>query len=187
MRFPRRRRRHPLSNQPLAPATTPSWKITALVALVMIVLALFGVGLAAAKPLLARNYWVSLVPVYGLLCTAEAWRRSRRSGERLVLRQILHWLGIAGAVALDFYIRGTGIETQVSSGLDALLLLALGCYLAGVHLDWTFIGVGLLLTLTLVIVAKATQHLWLLLVFGVLVIAVGFAARRFWGPADTST
>jgi hypothetical protein len=153
----------------------------------MIVLALFGVGLAAAKPLLARNYWVSLVPVYGLLCIAEAWRRSRRNGERLVLRQILHWLGIASAVALDFYIRGTGIETQVSSGLDALLLLALGCYLAGVHLDWTFVGVGLLLTLTLVIVAKATQYLWLLLVFGVVVIAVGFVARRFWGHADKPT
>jgi hypothetical protein len=149
----------------------------------MVVLALIGVGLAAAKPLAARNYWVSLVPIYGVLCVVEAWRRSHASGERLVLRQILHWLGIAGAVALDFYIRGTGIETQVSSGLDALLLLALGCFLAGVHLDWTFLGVGLLLTGTLVLVAKATQYLWLLLVFGVLALAIAFAVRRFWRPA----
>lgn len=166
-----------------AAATAGSWKVTAIVALAMVVLALFGVALAAAKPLVARNYWVSLVPVYGLLCIFEAWRRSRSSGERLVLRQILHWLGIAGAVALDFYIRGAGIETQVSSGLDALLLLSLGCYLAGVHLDWTFLGVGLLLTGTLVVVAKATQYLWLLLVLGLIGIAVAFVMRRFWRPA----
>lgn len=149
----------------------------------MIVLALIGVGLAAAKPLAARNYWVSLVPVYGVLCVVVAWRRSHAGGERLVLRQILHWLGIAGAVALDFYIRGTGIETQVTSGLDALLLLALGCFLAGVHLDWTFLGVGLLLTGTLVVVAKATQYLWLLLLFGIVALAIAFAVRRFWRPA----
>jgi len=71
----------------------------------MVVLALLGVGLAAVKPLLARNYWVSLVPIYGVLCVVTAWRRSQQSGERLVLRQVVHWLGIAGFVALDFSIR----------------------------------------------------------------------------------
>jgi hypothetical protein len=172
-----------LSAASSAPAGVAPWRITAGIALAMVVLALFGVGLAAAKPLAARNYWVSLVPVYGVLCIAEAWRKSRSGGERLVLRQVLHWMGIAGAVALDFYVRGTGIETQVSSGLDALLLLSLGCYLAGVHLDWTFLGVGLLLTGTLVIVAKATQYLWLLAGLGLLAIAVAFAVRRFWRPA----
>jgi hypothetical protein len=124
---------------------------------------------------------MSLVPVYGVLCVVTAWRRSHESGEKLVLRQVLHWLGIAGFVALDFYIRSTGVETQVSAGLNSLMLLALGCFLAGVHLDWSFVFVGLLLTLTMVLAAKADQYLWLLLVVGALAILLLFAARRFWG------
>ena len=173
-----------MSDQSLTPTGHPSWKTTVAVALVMVVLALLGVGLATAKPLLARNYWVSLVPIYGVLCVVTAWRRSQQSGERLVLRQALHWLGIAGFVALDFYIRGTGVETQVSAGLNSLMLLALGCFLAGVHLDWSFIFVGLLLTLTLVVAAKADQYLWVLFLAGALAIATLFAVRRFWGGAD---
>jgi len=163
-----------------APASTtarPSWRIAGWVAAIMVVLALIGVGLATADVGLARNYWVALVPIYGLLCAFTAWKHSR-SGDGLVLRQLLHWLAIAGAVALDFSIRGTGVETQLATGLDALLLLALGCLLAGVHLDWLFVPVGLLLALTLVLVAKADQYLWLLLVAAALPLAALLAWRR---------
>ena len=173
-----------MSDQPLTPTGRPSWKIAATIAMIMVVLALLGIGLATTKPQLARNYWVSLVPIYGVLCVVTAWRHSQQSGERLVLRQVLHWLAIAGFVALDFYIRGTGVETQVSAGLNSLMLLALGCLLAGVHLDWSFLFVGLLLTLTLFVVAKADQYLWLLFVAGALAIAALFAVHRIWGRAD---
>lgn len=156
-------------------------------ALIMVVLALIGIGLATTNPRLARNYWMSLVPIYGVLCVVTAWRRSQQVGERLVLRQVLHWLTIAGFVALDFTIRGTGVETQASAGLNALMLLALGCFLAGVHLDWSFMFVGALLTLTMFMAAKADQYLWLLLVAGALAIAALFAARRFWGDSSSST
>lgn len=150
----------------------------------MVVLALLGVGLATAQPLLARSYWVSLVPIYGALCIITAWRHSQEGGERLVLRQVLHWLAIAGFVALDFYIRGTGVESQVSAGFNALMLLALGCLLAGVHLDGSFLFVGLLLTLTLVVAAKADQYLWVLFIAGALTIAALIAVRRMRSDAE---
>jgi hypothetical protein len=155
----------------------PSWKVAGSAAAVMVVLALLGVGLATAELRFARDYWMALVPVYGLLCVFTAWKRAR-PGEQLVLRQLLHWAAIAGAVALDFSIRSTGVETQVASGLNALLLLALGCFLAGVHLDWLFVPVGLLLTLTLFLVAKADQYLWLLLVVAALPLAVWIVVKR---------
>ena len=163
----------------------PSWKIAGSAAAVMVVLALLGVGLATADVRFARDYWMALVPVYGLLCIFTAWKRAR-PGEQLVLRQLLHWAGIAGAVALDFSIRNTGLETQVASGLNALLLLALGCFLAGVHLDWLFVPVGLLLTLTLFLVAKADQYLWLLLVAAALPLAAWIVVRRVSGSAAGS-
>jgi len=160
-------------------AAAPPWKITATIAAIMVLLALVGVGLASTSARLARNYWVSLVPIYGALCAFTAWRRSQPGGELLAVRQLLHWLGIAGAVALDFSLRGTGVEAQVASGFDALMLLALGCYLAGVHLDWPFVLVGLLLTLTLVVVAKADRYLWLLFLIGAAAIAVLVGVRRW--------
>jgi hypothetical protein len=155
------------------------WWRPAVVAGIMVVLALVGVALATANARLARGYWVSLVPVYGVLCTLVAWKRSQQSGEQLVVRQLLHWLGIAGAVALDFYVPGIGLESQVSTGLDALLLLALGSYLAGVHLAWPFLGVGALLTLTLIVVAKAEQYLWLVLLVGAAAGALAYGLRRW--------
>jgi len=76
------------------------------------------------------------------------------------------------------------VETQASAGLNALMLLALGCFLAGVHLDWSFVFVGLLLTLTLFVAAKADQYMWLLFVAGAVAIAALFAVRRLWSGAD---
>jgi hypothetical protein len=84
----------------------------------------------------------------------------------LVWRQLLHWLGIAVALAIDFYIRGSGEESGMGAGLNALLLLAVGCYLAGVHLEWLFGVVGIVLTLLLVLVTKTDQYLWLIFVVG---------------------
>ncbi len=90
---------------------------------------------------------------------------------------MLHWLGIGVALGLDFLVRRSGEETGVAAGLNALLVLALGCYLAGVHLEWMFAVVGALLTLTLVIVAKADQYLWLIFVAGGITIAAMLVVR----------
>ena len=65
-------------------------------------------------------------------------------------------------------------------------MIALGCFLAGVHLDWLFVPVGLLLTLTLFLVAKADQYLWLLLVAAALPLAAWIVVRRISGTAAGS-
>ena len=158
-----------------------SWKVTGTIALIMVALALLGIALSALDTPLARTYWMTLVPIYGVLCTITAWRRSQQAGAAggaLVLRQVLHWLGIGGAVLIDFAIRGTGVGSLQGAGFNALLLLALGCFLAGVHLDWSFGLVGLLLALTLICAVKAQQYLWLLFIVGLVVIGVLVAAWR---------
>lgn len=166
---------------PAAPSRA-AWKIAGVSVAIMVVLALVGVGLATAEVGVARNYWMALVPVYGVLCTFTAWKHAR-AGEHLVLRQVLHWTVIAAAVALDFGLRSDGLETQLASGLNSLLLLAVGCFLAGVHLDWLFVLVGALLVLTLVLVAKADQYLWLLLLAAAAAVGVAAGARRLFSRA----
>lgn len=164
-----------------------SWKTTGAIALIMVGLALLGALLSALDAPLARKYWMTLIPIYGVLCTVTAWRRSQQAGASgaLVLRQVLHWLGIGGAVLIDFSIRGAGVDSQQTAGWSALLLLALGCFLAGVHLDWSFGLVGLLLALTLVLAAKAEQYLWLLFLVGIIVIGVLLLAWRSLGAEGT--
>jgi hypothetical protein len=167
------------------PTPQPSWKVAGSAAAVMVALALIGVGLATADVGFAREYWMALVPIYGLLCVYTAWKRARPN-ERLVLRQVLHWAAIAAAVGLDFTIGGTGLETQVATGMNALLLLALGCFLAGVHLDWLFVPVGLLLAATVFLVAKADQYLWLLIIAAALPLGAWIVAKRIGGSSAAS-
>jgi hypothetical protein len=139
----------------------------------MVLLALAGVAFTTARYSFALTYWVALVPIFALLCIGTAWaRRQGGLGWSEVIRQILHWVGIAVFLALDFLIRGTGEETATAAGLNALLLLALGCFLAGVHLDWLFALVGVLLMLALIVMTKADQYLWVIFVVGGLAVAL---------------
>jgi hypothetical protein len=126
---------------------------------VMALLALVGTAVTLANASWARTYWLILVPVYGALCVFAAWHRTGELGGT-VLRQILHWLSVAAAMALDFaYLHGTGEQTAAATGLSSLLILALGCVLAGIHLEWLFALVGLLLALILIVVSWAQQYL----------------------------
>ncbi len=161
----------------------------------MVVLSLVGVGMTTtASPATSRGYWVSLVPVFGLLCVVTAWARSgphRPVDRRAVARQVFHWVGIAAALWIDYLILRTGEETRVATGMNAVLVLALGCYLAGVHLELLFVPVGLLLTLTLVLVGRIDQYQWLIFVVGAAAIAVIFGLRWLLpgrrSPGKTST
>jgi hypothetical protein len=157
-----------------------SWKPSTVVVVIMIVLALIGVALTSAEVAAAPNYWMWLVPVFGLLCVFTAWIRARhdpsvkRPG---IFRQVFHWLGIAAALGLDFLIRKSGEEATSAAGNYALLLLALGCFLAGVHLEWLFAIVGAILMLALVVVVEAKEYVWLIFVIAGLFVAALIGVR----------
>jgi hypothetical protein len=157
-----------------------SWMVATAASVAMVLLALLGVGLTTANAAVAPTYWVCLVPLFGAGCVAIAWARARHHSMLAwpaVTRQVLHWAGIAIALWIDFLIRGTGVESGTAAGMNALLLLALGCFLAGVHLEWMFALVGVLLTVALIIVTKADEYLWLIFVIGAVTIAVMIALR----------
>ncbi|MFZ5691045.1 MAG: hypothetical protein ACOY5F_07290 [Pseudomonadota bacterium] len=106
--------------------------IAALFAVAMIVLALIGAGATFANVTWAEKFWLWLVPVFGLICTAAAWMRTGTL-DRTVLRQVLHWLAVGVTIAIDFsFFRRTGEQTSITTSLNSLLFLALGC-LAGGH------------------------------------------------------
>jgi hypothetical protein len=124
---------------------------------IMALLALVGTGITLADASWARTYWLTLVPIYGTLCVLAAWYNTGQfTGS--VTRQILHWLSVAAAIALDFTLLRRGEQAAAGSGLSSLLILALGCLLAGIHLEWLFALVGLLLLAVFAIVSTAQQY-----------------------------
>ncbi len=128
-----------------------------IVAGAMAVLALVGTAVTVADATWARTYWLSLVPVYGVLCVFAAWHRTGQL-TGTVIRQILHWLSVAAAIALDFSLLRRGEQPAAGAGLSSLLILALGCLLAGIHLEWLFALVGLLLIAIFAVVSVAHQY-----------------------------
>ena len=147
---------------------------------IMALLALVGTGIALADASWARTYWLTLVPIYGTLCVLAAWYSTGQfTGS--VIRQILHWLSVAAAIALDFTLLRRGEQAAAGSGLSSLLILALGCLLAGIHLEWLFALVGLLLLAIFAIVSTAQQYVtiaFLIAAAAALVFAAYSAIKR---------
>jgi hypothetical protein len=153
--------------------------LSKMMAIAMILLAMVGAAVTLADAAWARTYWLTLVPIFGVMCTVAAWDDARAL-DRMVMRQILHWLSVGLAIILDFnFLQGRGEQTAAATGLSSLLILALGCLLAGIHLDWLFAVVGLLLLLMVVIVSVAQEYLALVFLAGVLIIALLLGAQWF--------
>jgi hypothetical protein len=126
----------------------------------MALLALMGTGVTLADAAWSRTYWLALVPIYGVLCVIAAWYHTGQfTGS--VLRQILHWVSVAAVIALDFTLLGRGEQPAMGAGLSSLLILALGSLLAGIHLEWLFGLVGLLLLAIFAVVSFAQQYVTL--------------------------
>jgi hypothetical protein len=145
----------------------------------MTTLAVAGTGITLADERWARAYWLFLVPVYGLLCIATAWHR-RNVTAQVVERTILHWLGVALAIAIDFaYVQNSGEQTATGTGLSSLIILSVGCMLAGVHVEWPIGLVGILLLGIVIVVAVAQEYLLFVFLSGTFLIIVYFGVKKY--------
>ncbi len=166
---------------PEAEAKEPpiSLAVSAIFAAIMMVLALIGAGVTLANVAWAENYWLTLVPIYGLICIAAAWMQTRTL-DRNVIRQVLHWLAVALTISINFSIfRRSGEQTSIATGLTTLLILSLGCLLAGIHLEWMFALVGLLLLVIAIMVAVAQEYMALVVLIGAVLIVMVLVGHHF--------
>jgi hypothetical protein len=153
--------------------------IAAILAAIMMLLALIGAGVTLANVAWAEKYWLTLVPIFGLICVAAAWAQTRTL-DRAVIRQVLHWLAVALIIAVNFSIfRRSGEQTSIATGLSTLLILALGCLLAGVHLEWMFALVGLFLLAIAIMVSVAQEYMALALLVGAALIVIVLVGHHF--------
>lgn len=117
------------------------------------------------------RYWAAMVPLFGAVSLFGSWSRTRARGHSatdILRRQILHWLTLLLAMVLIYVLQTTGRMNDEDAGLVAMLALSITTFLAGVHFDWRFSVVGILLGATVVFAAFMEEYFWVLLVPAVL-------------------
>jgi hypothetical protein len=122
------------------------------------------------------RYWTIAAPVGFVASAYLGWRYGLRRGQLDAgtgMRQLLHWGGTLAAAFLVLLMPATGVLAQRDAGLVILLILALGYFQAGVHLDPPFLWIGALMILGYLWILFAPMYAWT--VVGV-VLAIGLAA-----------
>ena len=146
----------------------------------------------------ALFYWCAMFPIFGVACLAHelaSGRAYQLALWRILMHQMLHWAGPIVAVKILFMQHARGQMATDAVALTIILLLAVTCFLAGVHFDRSFYWVSALLALAAVIGTEIETYLWFAVVL--LLIAIAFAllaalllhrsSKAGSAPAPTST
>ncbi len=118
--------------------------------IIMLSMAVFGIGLVTITGEPIGFYWELLTIFYCLLCIYVGWRNAETQHERikLVWTQVLHWAAFLAAMWLLYTDTMRALVDVNATGLNLMVLLALGTFVAGVHASaWQICVVGLILAL----------------------------------------
>jgi len=149
---------------------------------VVLILTLFGVAYASFSRQSMVGYWEFLAPVIGVLCVVLAWPHTPdKAGRwRLVWTQAVHWLAFLVAMNLLLLSGVASLLSADAIGLTILTLLALGTFVAGVHIQaWQICILGMVMALGVPAIAWIERSALLLLLAVVALAAIGLAL--WWG------
>jgi hypothetical protein len=184
-----------MAPQPSTPVVRSSLRrhIEEGVLVLLVVLCALGVAINDYSPKSAFTYWLWMTPTFGVVTVFAAWLRAHRRAESVpaaVQRQVLHWLGVAGAVFLVYKLQSTGRMTNEAAGLTAVTVLGLAAFLAGVYSDWRLSLVGIVLGFTVFAFALLEEYfIWVVVLPAMLLIIVGtivYARRSSSSPVSSS-
>jgi hypothetical protein len=151
---------------------------------VVLILTLFGVAYASFSRQSMVGYWEFLAPVIGLLCVRIAWPQEsdKAARLRLVWTQVLHWLAFLVAMNLLLLSGVASMLSPDATGLTILTLLALGTFVAGVHIQaWQICILGMVMGLGVPAIAWIERSALLLLLAVTALAVVGLAL--WWGTS----
>jgi hypothetical protein len=139
------------------------------------VMVMIGLFLSNYSSEWARSYWCAMFPIFGVACLAHelaAGRAYEIALWRILLRQALHWIGPVVAVKILFMQHARGQMANDAVALTIILLLAVTCFLAGVHFDLSFYWVSAFLALAAVIGTEVETYLWFVVVLLLIGVAI---------------
>jgi hypothetical protein len=125
------------NEESVAPTTAPKsiW-LKELPYAVVLILTLLGVAYTSFTRRPTTGYWEFLVPVMGVVCIWSGWRyaHDKKAQLRLIWTQAVHWLAFFAAMNLLLLPSVQRMLNADATGLAILLLLALGTFVAGIHI-----------------------------------------------------
>ncbi len=152
----------------------------------MLMLALVGVTYTSISRQAMTTYWMILVPFFGIICLFVGWRdiEDRKLHWRLIQTEMLHWSAVMFAMNLVFVADLEKAMSAEASALVVLTLLALGTFLAGIHIaSWRISFVGIVLALGVPIVAWLEERT-LLIMLGAMILVVFAVLVFLHDPGD---
>ena len=157
---------------------------------VVLVLTLLGVAYTSVTRRPTIVYWEFLVIVTAAACIWGGWRYApdRKAKVRLIGSQALHWLAFFVAMNLVLLPSVQNMLNADATGLAILLLLALGTFVAGVHIPaWQVCVLGLVMGLFVPAIAWIEEAALIVLLALVALIGVGalfwwIGDRKLWIP-----
>jgi hypothetical protein len=145
--------------------------------LIVLVMTLIGVAYtsAARRPLVL--YWEVLALTVAAVCIFSGWRHTegRDARLRLLWTQVLHWGAFLAAMNIVLLPGVQRVLTASSTGLTLLMLLALGTFVAGIHLSLRICLLGLTMALFVPAIAWLKQSAVFLLLATIAVVGIGLA------------
>jgi hypothetical protein len=147
---------------------------------VVLVLTLGGVAYTSFTKRPTTAYWEFLVPVTAALCIWSGWRSARDKKEefRLIWTQVAHWFAFFAAMNLLLLPSVQNMVNADATGLAILLLLALGTFVAGVHIPaWEVCILGIVMALFVPAIAWIEEAALIVLLALIVLIGVG---TMFW-------
>jgi len=127
-----------------------------------------------------------LAIVMGLVCVVTQWSElgDKQARFRLMWTQALHWLAVLVAMNIMLFSGVQQLLPTLATSLVLLILLALGTFLAGVHLPSLQIGfLGLALALAVPAISWVKQSALFLILAVVFIVGLAMAFWSYWGDA----
>ena len=150
--------------------------------LAILALAIGGVAYTniSQRPLV--GYWEFLAIAMGLLCVVTQWSEDKQARFRLMWTQALHWLAVLVTMNIMLFSGVQQLLPTLATGLVLLILLALGTFLAGVHLRSVQVGfLGLALALAVPAISWVKQSALFLILAVVFIVGLAMAFWSYWG------
>jgi hypothetical protein len=148
--------------------------------LVVLVLALIGVAYTSASGQPLYGYWEFLAVAIGLACIGIGWRKTsdKTLRRQILVTQCLHWLAFLIAMSIVLLPSVNTFLNGPATGLALMLLLALGTFVAGIHVSTEIAVLGIILALTVPALAWLKQSALLLVLIGLVIGGLAVALRR---------
>jgi hypothetical protein len=153
------------------------------------VIGLIGFALVDFQPELVPAYWSIAAPAGFFASAYLGWRHARRIGQASASegrRYLLHWGAVLVVIALAVLLGKSRAMPSGTLQTVILLVLALGYFTAGVHLDRSFLWVGLLMGAGSVVVTVVSLYAWTAVGI-VLAVSLTVAGLREGPPREATT